>query len=270
MKISFASERPAGAYALAIPVWSEDMIADRLAGIDAGARIVAARAAESQRFEREAASLAETFVAEGEGARRLLLVGLGDRRQDEALYEKVGGALVAKLLTSGETRLVIDVSGAGLDSEAAARIGFGAAARSWRYDLYRTKLAKKQKPTLEEVVIVGAADGAADSWSRREALLEGLSLTRELVTEPANIVYPETFVERCRKRLEPLGVEFEVLDEERMGELGMGALLGVGQGSIRPSRLLAMRWNGGEAGGKPVVFVGKGITFDTGGISIKP
>jgi leucyl aminopeptidase len=270
MKISFVTERPAGAYALAIPVWSEDMVADRLAGLDPAARTVAARAAEAQRFEREAASIAETFIAEGDNARRLLLVGLGDRRQDEALYEKVGGALVAKLLTSGETRLVIDLSGLGLAGNAAARIGFGAAARSWRYDVYRTKLTKKQKPTLEEVVIVGAGDGADEAWQRLEALLDGLSLTRELVTEPANIIYPETFIERVRTRLEPLGVEFEVLDETQMAELGMGALLGVGQGSRRPPRLLAMRWNGGAADAKPVVLVGKGITFDTGGISIKP
>jgi leucyl aminopeptidase len=270
MKISFATQRPAGAYALALPVWSEDMVADRLAGLDPGARAVAARAADAQRFEREAATIAETFVAEGDGARRLLLVGLGDRRQDDALYEKVGGALAARLLTSGETRLVVDLSGLGLDGDAAARIGFGAAARSWRFDHYRTKLPKKQKPTLEEVVIVGAGDGAGEAWSRREALLGGLSLTRELVSEPANIIYPETFVERCRARLEPLGVEFEVLDEAQMRELGMGALLGVAQGSIRPPRLLAMRWNGGKSGGKPVVLIGKGITFDTGGISIKP
>jgi leucyl aminopeptidase len=267
-KISFTDKRPSGAYALALPLWSEDVVADRLAGLDAGARAVASRAAEAQRFEREAASIAETFVAEGDGARRLLLVGLGDRRQDEALYEKVGGALAGRLLTSGETRLVIDVTGLGLDDEAAARIGFGAAARSWRYDVYRTKLAKKQKPTLEDVVIVGAGDGG---WSGRDALLEGLSLTRELVTEPANVIYPETFVERCRKRLEPLGVEFEVLDDKQMRGLGMGALLGVAQGSIRPPRLLAMRWNGaGDANAKPIVFIGKGITFDTGGISIKP
>ncbi|HET9638820.1 MAG TPA: leucyl aminopeptidase [Allosphingosinicella sp.] len=270
MKISFASERPAGAYALALPVWSEDMVADRLGGLDPAARAVAARAAESQRFEREAASIVETFVAEGEGARRLLLVGLGDRRQDDALYEKVGGALAARLLTSGETRLVVDLSGLGLDGDAAARIGLGAAARSWRFDQYRTKLPKKQKPTLEEVLIVGGGE-AASAWAGRSALLDGLSFTRELVTEPANILYPETFVERCRQRLEPLGVEFEVLDEAQMRELGMGALLGVAQGSIRPPRLLAMRWNGaGNARSRPVVLIGKGITFDTGGISIKP
>src|SRR5205085_73577 len=266
MKISFAAQRPAGSYALAIPVRSEDMLGDRLQGFDDSARTLAARAAEAQRFERETASVAEVFVPEGEGARRLLVVGLGARKDEEALYERVGGALTARLLVSGETKLVVDVSGLGLNGEEAARIGFGAAARGWRYDNYRTKLPRKQKPSLEEVVIVGAGDGADQAWGDKAALLEGLSFTRELVTEPANIIYPASFVERCRKRMEPLGVEFEVLDEDAMRELGMGALLGVSLGSEQPARLLAMRWNGGEAGGKPLVFVGKGVTFDTGGI----
>ena len=269
MKVTFADTRPSGSYALAIPVRGEDMLSDRLAGLDEAARTLAARSAEAQRFERDAAAVAETFIAEGASARRLLLVGLGGKPDGDALFEKVGGALAAKLLISGETRLVVDVSGTGIGGEDAAKIGFGAAARGWRYDKYRTKLPKKQKPTLEEVVIVGAGD-AGGTWPHREALLDGLALTRELVTEPANIVYPETFVDRVRAELEPLGAEIEVLDEKQMEALGMGALLGVGQGSVRPPRLLAIRWNGGGEGRKPVVFIGKGITFDTGGISIKP
>ncbi|HYG29953.1 MAG TPA: leucyl aminopeptidase [Allosphingosinicella sp.] len=269
MRVTFAARRPEGAYALAILVRGDDTLNDRLAGLDGAARRLAARSAEAQRFEREAAAVAETFVAEGESARRLLLVGLGASKEDEAVYEKAGGALTGRLLTSGETRLVIDVSGLDLEPRAAARIGFGAAARSWRYDVYRTKLGRKQKPTLEEVVIVGAGDGAEAAWDDYAALLEGLGLTRSLVTEPANVVYPETFVERCREAMEGLDVDFRVLDEKEMGDLGMGALLGVGQGSVRPPRLLAMRWNGGGKG-KPIVFIGKGITFDTGGISIKP
>jgi leucyl aminopeptidase len=215
--------------------------------------------------------LAETFVTVGDRVRRLLLVGLGSKRDDDALFEKVGGALTARLLTSGETRLVVDLSGLNLKADAAARIAFGAAARGWRYDIYRTKLAAKAKPTLAELVIVGASESAETEWQRRSALLGGISLTRELVTEPANIIYPESFVERCRANMDGLGVEFEVLDENQMRELGMGALLGVGQGSVRPPRLLAMRWNGaGDTNRKPVLLIGKGITFDTGGISIKP
>jgi leucyl aminopeptidase len=270
MKISFASQRPSGPYALAIPVWADDMLNDRLQSLGEPSRLLAARAAEAQRFEREAGAVAEAFVEDGGEVRRLILVGLGANRDEQALFERAGGALTARLLTSGETRLVVDLSGVNLPAEAAARLAFGAAARGWRYDKYRTKLAKKQKPTLVELIVVGAGDGAEAAWSRRSALLDGLSFTRELVTEPANIIYPETFVERARARLEPLGCEIEVLDEKQMAQLGMGALLGVGQGSVRPPRLLAIRWNGGIAGAKPVVFVGKGITFDTGGISIKP
>jgi leucyl aminopeptidase len=271
MKISFAPTRPAGAYTLALPVWSDDLLSDRLGGLDEGARLLAARAAEAQRFERELGSIAEAFVPEGEGTRRLLLAGLGSRREDQALFETVGAAVVARLLTSGETRLVVDATGLGLPGDAAARIAFGAAARGWRFDVYRTKLGKKQKPTLEEVVIVGAGESAEQGWSARSALIDGLSLTRELVSEPANIIYPESFVERCRARMEPLGLRLEVLDEVQMRELGMGALLGVGQGSVRPPRLLAIHWDGaGDSAARPLVLIGKGITFDTGGISIKP
>jgi leucyl aminopeptidase len=269
MNVSFASERPSGSYALALLVWSEDMLSDRLSGVGEPARTLAARAADGQRFERELGGVAEAFIQDGDTFRRLLLVGLGANRDEPGLFERVGGTLAGRLLISGETRLVVDLTGLELSADAAAQIGFGAAARSWRYDLYRTKLSRKQKPTLEEVVIVGAADGAEKAWEARSAVLDGLSVTRELVTEPANIIYPESFVERARKRVEPLGVEVEVLDEKKMAELGFGALLGVGQGSARPPRLLAMRWNGGGQK-KPVVFVGKGITFDTGGISIKP
>jgi leucyl aminopeptidase len=273
MNVRFATARPTGAFALALPVRSDDLLTDRLASLSQADRTLAARAAESLRFERELGAVAETFLPEADGVRRLLLVGLGTGRDEPALWERVGGALTARLLTSGETRLVIDLTGLDVGAAEAVRLAFAAAARGWRYDVYRTKQPKKQKPTLEEIVVVGAGDGAEAAWADRQALLDGVAFTRELVTEPANIIYPETFVDRARKRMEPLGIAIEVLDEKKMAELGFGALLGVGQGSVRPPRLLVMRWNGGSqggSGGKPVALVGKGITFDTGGISIKP
>jgi leucyl aminopeptidase len=247
------------------------MISERLAGFAEPARTLAARAADAQRFERELAAIAETFIEDGPVARRVLLVGLGGKRDDEAIYERIGGALTARLLTSGETRLVIDLTGLNFDGLSAARIGFGAAARSWRHDAYRTRVGRKQKPTLEEVIIVGGGDEAHNLWQHQAALLDGLDFARTLVTEPANILYPESFVARCRQALEGLGVEFEVLDEAAMEKLGMHALLGVGRGSEKRPYLLAMRWRGGaDPQATPAVLIGKGITFDTGGISIKP
>ncbi len=269
IQIRFAATRPDGAYALAIPVRGEDMLHDRLQGFDDPARTLAVRSAEAQRFEREPAAIAETFIDEGSAVRRLLLVGLGGKADETGLYEKAGGALTARLLTSGETRLVVDLTGLPLDARQAARLAFGAAARSWRYDVYRTKLGRKQRPTLTDVVLVGAPEGSAEEWAHHDAVLNGLDLTRTLVTEPANIIYPETFIERVRAATDGLGIDIDVLDETAMADLGMGALLGVGQGSVRPPRLLVLKWNGGGSA-RPVVFVGKGITFDTGGISIKP
>jgi leucyl aminopeptidase len=174
------------------------------------------------------------------------------------------------LLTSGESHAVIDLGGLDYDSDAAARVALGAELRSWRYDLYRTRQKDKQKPTLKTVTIVGGGEGAEKRWNARwKPVAEGVGLTRELVTEPANIIYPESFVERCRG-LAKLGLELDVLTPDQMKKLGMGALLGVAQGSAREARLLVLRWNGGKEGEAPVAFVGKGVTFDTGGISIKP
>jgi len=267
MKISFADRRPAGDYALVLPVAGKDR--SSLSSLGTAQQIVT-QTIERQRFEGDASSAVEQFVDDSGSARRVLIIGTGAGSTPNDAAEKLGGTAVARLLTSGETKVVIEVSGLGFDADAAARVGLAAALRSWRHDRYRTKLKDKQKPTLDEVVIVGGGDGAAQRYADRwEPVYEGVSLTRELVTEPANIIYPESFVERVRASLEGTGVEIEVLDRAAMEKLGMGALLGVAQGSIREGRLLILKWNGrGE--GQPLALVGKGVTFDTGGISIKP
>ena len=267
MQIRFADSRPTGDYALVLPVAGKDRAT--LASLGGAQKAIAA-ALDRQRFEGEASSASEHFFEDSGTTRRLLVVGTGSGGQREGA-EKLGGTAVARLLTSGEKTAVIDISGLGFDADTAARVGLAAALRSWRYDRYRTKLKDNQKPTLDVVVIVGADKGAADRYAKRWApVYEGVSLTRELVTEPANIIYPESFVQRVRKSLEGSGIEIEVLDRKAMEKLGMGALLGVAQGSVREGRLLIMKWNGGAKAGQPVAFVGKGVTFDTGGISIKP
>jgi leucyl aminopeptidase len=268
MQIRFADTRPSGDFALVLPVAGKDRSA--LGSLGAAQQSVGA-ALDRQRFEGESASVAEQFIDDQGQPRRLLVIGLGAITNAGDSAETLGGTAAARLLTSGEKQAVIDVSGLGLDADATARVGLAAALRSWRLDRYRTKLKDKQKPTLEEVVIVGGAGDAQQRYASRWApVAEGVSLTRELVTEPANILYPESFVERVRASLDGSGVEVEVLDRSQMEKLGMGALLGVAQGSAREARLLVLKWNGGAGGGQPTAFVGKGVTFDTGGISIKP
>jgi leucyl aminopeptidase len=260
MQVRFADRLPDGDFALVLPASGVDAESVRNFGGDL------ADALSRQRFDGEAGSTAEHFSS----GRRIVVVGVGKDGQAGDGPEKLGGNAVARLLTSGEKRAVIDLTAAGYAADAAAKVALGVALRSWRYDRYRTRLKDKQKPTLDEVTIVGGGDGAEQRYrSRWEPVVEGVSLTRELVTEPANIIYPETFVERVRASLDGTGVEIEVLDRAAMEKLGMGALLGVAQGSVREARLLVLRWNGGGEG-QPTAFVGKGVTFDTGGISIKP
>ncbi len=261
MNVRFADRRPEGTYALAIPLTAGKPDAPRLSPLAGPDAELAVRAAASARFEGEAGVVADIFVSAG----RVLLAGLGDGDSDK-VYEKAGGALVAKVQLT-EKALVVDVSGHKTSDARIAALVLGTALRNWRYDLYRTKLKSSQKPVLDEIVIVGAGEGAEGAWANAKAVADGVSLTKELVTEPANIIYPESFVERCQ-HLADLGVEITVLDEPAMAELGMGAILGVSQGSRRPARLLMLRWRGSDA--DPVAFVGKGVTFDTGGISIKP
>ena len=268
MQIRFAASAPAGAYCLILPVGSLER--GNLSRLEGGRAAVEA-AARGQRFEGEPGSVAESWIGGGDQpVRRLLLVGTGTG-MDRATAEKVGGILVARLLTSGEKTLVVDLGGTRFDAETAAMLAFAAAARAWRHDRYRTKLKDKQRPSVEELIIIGAPDGAVDRWNTRlRPLLAGVELTRELVAEPANIIYAESFVERVTRAAEGTGLEIEALGQAEMEQLGMGALLGVNQGSAREPRLLVMRWMGGEKGTAPLALIGKGVTFDTGGISIKP
>ena len=267
MQIRFADARPSGEYALVLPVVGKDRAS--LASLGDARQAVDA-ALDRQRFEGDGSSVSEQFINEGGAVRRLLVIGIGGGTNGGDSAEKLGGTAVARLLTSGEKTAVIDVTGLGYNADASGRVALAATLRSWRYDRYRTKLKDNQKPTLEEVIIVGGGSGAEQRYKSRWApVVEGVSLTRELVTEPANIIYPQTFVERVRKSLDGSGVEIEVLDRAQMEKLGMGALLGVAQGSAREARLMILKWNGGGTG-QPTAFVGKGVTFDTGGISIKP
>jgi len=207
---------------------------------------------------------------------RLVLIGIGDPSKVDALkYQQIGGYAYAALSGKDvQAVLIIDhYKALALSAEeAAANAGFGARLRSYRFDKYRTKLKPDQKPSLKSLVVMTAKNiKAKEIYDRLDKIADGVFFTRDLVSEPANIIYPETLAEQCIT-LKSLGVQVDVLDEKQLKKLGMGALLGVAQGSVRPARLVVMSWQGDpkETSKRPVVFVGKGVTFDTGGISIKP
>lgn len=269
MRVTFSAGRPADAAVIALPVEKDGIDRVPAGTLDDATLALARGAAKAGRFEGETGSIVEIFVPGGDGASRVLLLGVG--AGSEVDYERAGGALTARFLTSGVTSIAVDFASLGGTPTARAVARFAAAAvqRGWRHDVYRTRLTDKQKPTLDEIVLAGAGEGSEAAYAEQAAVTDGLDLTRGLVSDPPNIVYPESFVERCR-HLAELGVEIEVLDRAAMEKLGMGALLGVAQGSVREARLLAMRWNGKGEGDVDVALVGKGVTFDTGGISIKP
>ena len=268
MQISFAPGA-ADAALLVLPVEKDGVARIGWGQLGEGAAPVAEAAATAHRFAGEAGTTVELFVPAAGGVRRVLLLGIGAGADKD--WTKAGGALTAKLLTSA-TEATVDFAALATapSAQAAARFAGAAAQRAWRHDIYRTTLPEAQKPKFAKLVLAAAPTGTDEAWTVQEAVTNGLELTRTLVAEPPNIVYPESFVERVRQSVDGLGLEITVLGEEEMRSLGMGALLGVSQGSVRDARILALRWNGKGAGDPDLAFVGKGVTFDTGGISLKP
>jgi leucyl aminopeptidase len=268
MKVSFpASAR--GADAVAAFVFEKSALSAPAAELDAAVGGAIARAMEASRFTGAAGESLEILAPAGLDHDRILVLGAGPASGFKDASERLGAACVRSVLVSGARSLAVRLDVEGADADAAARAGLGARLAAYRFDGYRTKLPANKQPSLEGVSIVAKdAKAARATWNRYEAVADGVDLTRDLVSEPANVLYPEAFAERV-KALEADGLSVEVLGEKQMEKLGMNALLSVGRGSARESKLAIMRWSGaGDAA--PTAFVGKGVCFDTGGVSLKP
>jgi leucyl aminopeptidase len=204
---------------------------------------------------------------------RLVVLGAGKASEFRAMNAlKLGGAAMGKAPKSASDITVFaELSSGPLSADHAADLAQGLMLRGYAFDRYKTRQKDEEKAPDKRTITVAVGDpaGARKAYARREAVTSGVVLARDLVNEPANVLYPEEFARRTRA-LSKVGVEVDVLDVAAMKKLGMNALLGVGQGSTRESRMVVMRWSGGRKGDAPVCFVGKGVCFDTGGISIKP
>ena len=270
MQIRFTpSDSPAEDGALALLLFEGEPPQGAAAAFDAQVGGALARVSAQGRLTGKKGQAAE-LPAPSAGTFRAWIGGAGPRDGwDGAGAEAAAAAAYGALKACGAGTLTVAFD---LDAEAAARAALGVRLAAYRFDRYRTKEKPDAKPTVTEVRIATADPAAAEAaFAPWAALAEGVAFTRDLVSEPPNILYPEEFARRVADRAGAVGLEAQVLDEPAMEALGMGSLLAVGHGSERPSRLVALRWNGADdASAPPVAFVGKGVTFDAGGLSLKP
>ncbi len=234
------------------------------------------RAIASAEFKGKLASSIEVLVPEGTGLDRLYVVGTGALdKLDENAWLKLGGTVGSKLGTLTAVSVLLDLPEATVSAENAADFALGLLLRAYSFDKYKSKKEEKKdekseaKVATKVTILVNDTAPAKKAFMGREAVYQGVINARDLVNEPANILGTLEFAAKA-KELEKLGVEVDILGEKEMKKLGMGALLGVAQGSVRPPRMVIMKWNGGKGKAKPIAFIGKGVVFDSGGISIKP
>ena len=276
MKIAFSEISTPSKGVIAVGVTEDRTLGATGRALDEQSGGVLGRALAAGRFTGKRGTSTTIVAPHGLVVDAVILVGLGqpgkiDGRQLRAL----GGAVVGKMNAAGAKTgaIAVDaVDGAAMTPPAmAAEIALGARLGSYSFDKYHTKKKEEGKKSLGQLTVMldepAAAEGA---FAPNDSLATGVFVTRDLVSEPSNIKYPKTIAKDIEALVED-GIEVELFDRERMASLGMGSLLGVAQGSEHEPYLAIMRWNGAPEGAdaQPVAFVGKGVTFDTGGISIK-
>ena len=203
------------------------------------------------------------------GASAYVVAGCGPSVElDAAAMETLVAGLYHAVKAIGAEGLSIDLRG--YDAAVVAQGVFALHLASYRFDKYFGTAKREKAPTLKSVAVVADDVAAVEkALVPLKAIADGVLFARDLVSEPANVLYPQSYADRVTD-LEKLGLKVEVLGIKEMTDLGMHSLLGVGLGSEKESKLVVMQWLGGAKDAQPVAFVGKGVTFDTGGISIKP
>ncbi|MGV3632806.1 MAG: leucyl aminopeptidase [Pseudorhodoplanes sp.] len=237
------------------------------------ARDLLARAAAADSFKGKSGAVLDLIAPSGLKVSRLIVVGLGggeDGKSEDTV--KLGGSAFGRAPASAsEITIVAERPDGPMSADQAADLALGAALRAYSFDRYKTKKKDADDKPKQRRLTIGtsAPDKVRKAYGSREAIADGVLMARDLVNEPANILYPEEFARRA-SALRKVGVEVQIFDEKALTKLKMTALLGVGQGWVRESRVVVMRWNGGKKGAKPLSFIVKGVCFVTGGISIKP
>jgi leucyl aminopeptidase len=272
MKFSFAEPDFGTKGAIAVGVAEGRKLGAAAKRLDQGSGGAIARALAGSKFTGKLGELLDLPGPSGLPQSRIVLYGLGKPADlVEGKAEDLGGGLLALLsATPDKAAAVVVDAGAGLPApRAAAHMAYGARLRAYRFDKYRTKLKPEDRPKLERIVVmVEGAAAAQRAFGPLDKVADAVCFARDLVAEPPNVIYPEAMAQRI-KSLAKLGLAVDVLGLRELRKLGMGALLGVAQGSPNEPRVVVMRWNGGAKGKPPIAFIGKGVTFDSGGLSLK-
>jgi leucyl aminopeptidase len=278
MEIVFDRPRAIGEGALVVGALDGGKLTDAASAVDKATGGALSRAVATNRFRGQPGHSLELLVPASVKATRVILAGLGKAEDfNAASVERLAATVVGRLPVGGEETLTFAIERPKKspisDAEIAAHLAFGAMLRSYRFDLYRS-VKDDERPTLKKVIVSTTETGDARKlWAGLSALAGGIFLTRDLVNEPANVLHPDEFARRTLE-LKKLGVTVEILDVPAMKKLGMNALLGVAQGSANEPRLVVMHWDGrrgarSKHGHGPLAFVGKGVCFDSGGLSLK-
>lgn len=272
LKISFAP-LSAPVTGLLVCLVGEDMALPEAASLPATAGALFERAAAQDGFKGKAGGFLDIIAPEKLAASRLIAAGIGKAADWKELdVIKLGGAICARLPDAAtEASVVVATASGALSADQAADLALGLRLRFYSFDRYKTKKKEGEAGSRKRSVTLLVADekAARKAFKAREAVADGVDVARDLVNEPPNVLFPTEFAKRAGD-LARLGVDVEVLNEKDLKKLGMGALLAVGQGSARDSHVVVMRWDGGKDGEAPVCLVGKGVCFDSGGISLKP
>jgi leucyl aminopeptidase len=232
-----------------------------------------ARAAAAAKFDGRAMKTLQLLAPGGVDLDRIVFVGIGDlAKLSQQDWLKLGGTISAAVGGEAPVTVVLErPDGEPVTAEQAAEVGLGIALRSYSFDKYKTRKKNGDDGPKPRRFALAVADpkAAVKAWATASAVAEGVAFARDLVNEPANVLGTVEFAEHL-SGLSALGVEVKVMEEAELRELKMGALVAVAQGSARPPRVVLMRWSGGRPKDAPLAFVGKGVVFDTGGISMKP
>ncbi len=276
MQITFAESTLPKEGAIVVGVLEGRVLTPTASTIDTRTNGALTRAIAASHFDGQKEQSLILLAPSGLSLTRIVLVGLGKAAELDALaLEMFGGLAMSHLLAAHDTMaavMVDAIADAPLPlATMAAHITCGARLRTYRFDKYKTRKTDKEKHSLQELQIRTTDFSAAcKAFDPLNKIIDAVFLARTLSSEPANVIYPESFSnEVCH--LKKLGLSVDVFDEHKMRQLGMNALLAVGQGSARKSLLIVLRWLGAtDREARPIALVGKGVTFDSGGISIKP